>query len=80
MSDYWPARIILRRNFEKHIWQETELFSEYFHDKVALANQVLIDEEEMVDYLIKGISNVHLKNQAKMQRFPIKEALLDAFK
>jgi len=57
-----------------------ETFSEYFHDKVTLANQVPIEEEEIVDYLIEGMSDVHLRNQAKIQRFTTKETLLEAFK
>ncbi|XP_071650662.1 uncharacterized protein [Temnothorax longispinosus] len=79
MFDHRPARIILKRNFEKRVWQVAETFSEHFHDKVTLANQVPIEEEEIVDHLIEGISDVHLRNQAKIQRFPTKEALLGAF-
>lgn len=67
MFDHRPARITLRKNFEKRVWQTAELFSEYFHEKVTLANQVPIEEEEIVDYLIEGISDMQLRNQAKIQ-------------
>jgi len=56
-----------------------ELVSEYFHEKVTLANQVPVEEEEVVDYLIEGIPDVHLRNQAEVQRFSTKEELLEAF-
>ncbi|XP_011708364.1 PREDICTED: uncharacterized protein LOC105463045 [Wasmannia auropunctata] len=79
MFDHRPAKITLRRNFEKRVWQATELFSEYFHDKVTLANQVPVEEEEIVDYLIEGISDAYLRNQAKIQQFSTKEELLAAF-
>jgi len=79
MFDHRPARITLRKNFEKRVWQATELFSEYFHKKVTLANQVPVEEEEVIDYLIEGIPDVHLKNQAKVQKFSTKEELLEAF-
>jgi len=55
MFDHQPARITLRKNFERRVWQATELFSEYFHEKVTLANQVPVEEEEVIDYLIEGI-------------------------
>jgi len=79
MFDHRPAKITLRKNFERRVWQATELFSEYFHKKVTLANRVPVDEDEAIDYLIEGIPDMHLRNQAKVQRFSTKEELLEAF-
>lgn len=46
--------------------------------KIILANKVPIDEEEIVDYMIEGISVKTIKHQAMMQQFLNKEAMLKA--
>lgn len=57
-----------------------ELFFDYFHDKVVLANRVSIDEEELLEYIIDGIPDTRLRDQARMQCFRTKSNLLEAFK
>jgi len=59
----------LRKKFEAREWKPSESFADYFHDKIVLAKDVLVDEEEMVDYLIDGIPNDHLQNLVRMKEF-----------
>ena len=80
MFDDRPKKLNLRREFESRTWQRRESFTEYFHDKVILANRVPVDEEELTDYLIDGIPNESLQNQARMMRFADKKQLLEAFR
>lgn len=69
----------LRKKFEAREWKTSENFADYFHDKIILAKDVPIDEEEMVDYLIDGIPNDHLQDLARMKEFSTKEEMLRAF-
>ncbi|XP_051165650.1 protein lin-28 homolog A-like [Leptopilina boulardi] len=64
-----PNKTLLRKRFEERIWKREESFSEYVHDKIILANKVPIDEEERVDYIIEGIPDVSLRDQARIHRF-----------
>lgn len=79
MFDHRPAKMELRRRFEKRIWRNEESFSDYYYDKVILASRVPVDEDELVDLIIDGIPETPLRNQARMHRFEGKEDLLKAF-
>lgn len=48
MFDLRPNKLALRKSFEGRIWQSKESFSDYFHDKVILANKVSVDDDEIV--------------------------------
>ena len=81
MFDDRPKKLNLRKEFEARIWQKNESFADYYHDKIILGNRVPVEEEEeMIDYLIDGISDDALQNQARMMRFGAKSDLLEAFK
>ncbi|XP_036141752.1 uncharacterized protein LOC105830451 [Monomorium pharaonis] len=80
MFDYRPARIKLRRKFEKRRWRSDESFSEYYYNKVILASRLSVDDDELIDCIIDGIPEIPLRNQARMHRFETKENLLRAFK
>lgn len=79
MFDHRTSKLTLRKEFEDRKWKNTESFGEYYHEKIILANNTSVDEEELVDYLIDGIPNDHLRNQARMQRFVNKRSLFEAF-
>lgn len=79
LFDYRPTTFELRRRFERREWKSDEPFSTYFYDKIILAERVPVKEDELVDYLIDGIPDKFLQNQAHMQRFEKKEILLRAF-
>lgn len=80
MFDQRPGKLELRRKFEKRTWQINETFSDYCHEKVILGNQVPIAEDEVVDYVIEGIPDENLQNQARMHSFGSVHSLLDGFK
>jgi hypothetical protein len=72
-------KLARRRKFEGRVWKRGKPFSEYFHEKTILANHVPIDAEEVVDYLIEGIPDASLRDQARIQRFDTPISLLSAF-
>ncbi|XP_049310646.1 uncharacterized protein LOC125778139 [Bactrocera dorsalis] len=72
-------KVVLRRKFETRKWKSGERFIEYFNDKVVLANQLQLGEEELVEYIIDGIPDYRLRNQAYMQCYTTKAQLLQAF-
>lgn len=80
MFDHRVDKLAARREFEKRTWQKTERFCDYFHDKITLANQILIDPEELIDLVIDGVPDARLRDQARMQRLETVEDLLETFK
>lgn len=52
MFDHRPAKMELRRRFEKRSWCNDESFSDYYYDKVILANRVPVEEDELIDFII----------------------------
>lgn len=79
MYDHRPTRVVLRKKFEAREWKTSESFADYFHDKIVLAKNVPIEEEELVDYLIDGIPNENLQDMARVKEFATKEDLLRVF-
>ncbi|CAL1671930.1 unnamed protein product [Lasius platythorax] len=43
MFDHRPAKIELRRKFEKRSWRNDESFNDYYYDKVIFASKLSID-------------------------------------
>lgn len=62
------TKLELRRNFEQRKWHYEENFADYFNDKLMLASKLSMDEEELVEYIIDGISNLQIRTQAFMQQ------------
>ncbi|XP_011859315.1 PREDICTED: uncharacterized protein LOC105556813 [Vollenhovia emeryi] len=79
MYDHCPLRVTLRKKFEAREWKQSESFADYFHDKVTLAKDVPIEEEDLVDYLVDGIPNDYLQDLARMKEFQKKEEMLRVF-
>ncbi|CAK9832603.1 Gag-Pol polyprotein [Anthophora retusa] len=79
MFDHRPTKLALRRKFENRVWISGEPFVDYFHDKVILGNRVPIASDELVDYVIDGISDSQLRNQARIMRIRIPADLLESF-
>ena len=76
---YKPNRLALRREFEKRVWQQSETFPDYYHNKITLSNRFTLDSRELADLIIKGIPDSRLRDQAKMNRFQTADDILDAF-
>jgi len=58
--------------------KSSETFHQYVYEKVILANQILIPEDELVEYLINGIPEASLRD-SHVGRNTMKESLLMAF-
>lgn len=78
--DYRANKVDLCKQFEARIWQSIESFLDYYHDKIIKANRVPIVEEEILDFIIDGIPDYQLKNQARMQNFLLISELVQIFK
>ncbi|XP_073831188.1 uncharacterized protein [Musca autumnalis] len=57
-----------RRKFEQRKWEPNENFTDYFNAKMMLAGKLQMDEEELLEYIIDGITNVQIKTQVSMQQ------------
>lgn len=59
MYDYRPTKVKLRKKSEERVWKSSKTFYQYVYEKIILANQVPIPEDEIeneiVEYLIHGI-------------------------
>lgn len=71
-------RIEARRRFEERMWKRDEAFRDYFHQKITLGNQVPVKDDEVLHYVIEGIPDETLRNQARIQRFETIDKLLEA--
>lgn len=79
MFHHRPSKILIRRQFEQRTWKRDETFNSYLHDKMILANRIPIDTEETFEYVIEGIPDPLLRDQARVQRLNSQESLLEAF-
>lgn len=79
MFDHRPSKLALRKEFEQRIWRVGEAFSEYYHDKVILANRIPIEMDEIIDYVIDGVPDTRLRDQARLQRFKEASEMIEAF-
>uniref|UniRef100_A0A1I8NKU0 CCHC-type domain-containing protein n=1 Tax=Musca domestica TaxID=7370 RepID=A0A1I8NKU0_MUSDO len=57
-----------RRKFEQRKWQQNENFTDYYNGKMLLANKLEMDDEELLEYIIDGITNLQIKTQVSMQQ------------
>lgn len=73
------SKLVLRKEFEGRVWKYGESFSEYLHDKIILANKVPVAEDEVVDYIVEGIPDPMLRDQARIQKLKTTESLREAF-
>jgi len=55
-------RITARKRFEERIWCKEEIFSDYLHDKMILANHVPVGNSELIDYIIERMSDPLLRD------------------
>lgn len=79
MFDHRESKLKHRKQFEQQVSKADKSFSTYYHEKVILANRIPIDDKEIIEYLIDGISSTQLRNQARLLRFDSRAELLAAF-
>ena len=58
---YSPSKFIVKKKFEDR--QIGETFSNYYFDKLVLANKVPIDESELLEYLIDPTKVCKIKQE-----------------
>ena len=58
------SKLQLRRCFESRVGARDESYGEYAHEKTILANRMDLEDAEWVEYLIEGIPDENLRNQA----------------
>lgn len=73
------SKVAIRKKFEERMWRKNETCHEYFHEKIIMGNRVPIDDSEILEYVIEGIPDEVLQNQARIQRFTTTDGLLEAF-
>lgn len=79
MFDHRPNKLVRKKEFEGRIWRRGETFGAYMHDKIILANRVPVEEDDLIDYIVDGISDLNLQDQARIQGFTTTTSLLRAF-
>jgi hypothetical protein len=70
---------VLHERFRKREWRKDETFSDYMHQKIILANRVPIAERQLLGYIIDGIPNLILRNEARISGVSTKEELRARF-
>jgi len=79
MFDHKLGKLIQKRKFEERKWKAGETYRGYHHDKIILGNQLSLGEDELVEYVIDGIPDARLRDQARMHRFSSLNTLFEAF-
>lgn len=79
MFRHHESKLYLRKRFENRVWKKEETFQEYTHDKIIMGNRVPIERDELLEYVIDGIPDTALRDQARIQRFASVDGLLKAF-
>ncbi|XP_041630409.1 MATH and LRR domain-containing protein PFE0570w-like [Drosophila kikkawai] len=73
------SKLITRKKLQLCTWKRGKRFDEYFQEMVSLGNEIDLDEDELIEYMIAGIPDVNLRNMAKLQNFSTKTEILEAF-
>lgn len=79
MFRYRESKLYVRRQFENRTWKKDETFQEYLHDKTIMGNKVLVEKDELLEYLIEGTPDVTMRDQARIQGFASVDSFLKAF-
>jgi len=56
------SKLVTRKKFEERVWKRDETFHEYYYEKVIMGNRVPVNNDEMLEYVIDGISDKTLRN------------------
>ncbi|XP_036344068.1 uncharacterized protein LOC118753302 [Rhagoletis pomonella] len=73
------SKLLLRHKFEARMWRAGEGFAQYYNEKILLSNSLHYEDDELLGYLIEGITDEQLRNQAYLQCYASKSQLLQAF-
>ena len=72
-------KVELRDRFQKRKWGVDENFRNYVHEKTILGNLVPVEQSELLDYIIEGIPDQWLRDNAKIKCFTSVDALVKAY-
>jgi hypothetical protein len=75
MFDQQSDRMVLHEKFRKRKWEKDETFNDYMHQKIILGNHVPVAEEQLVRYIIDGIPDRGMRNEARISSATTKKAL-----
>lgn len=70
----------LRTELARRTWSGKEPFEEYCQLKRLLARKLDLPEKELVEYLVEGIEDQTLRNQARIQNFGTVNEVIQAFR
>lgn len=70
----------LRTQLAKRTWSGRENFEEYYQSKRIFAQKLNLPEEEFVQYLVEGIEDQTLRNQARIRNFKNVNDVIQAFR
>lgn len=70
----------LYRQLESRKWYFGESFGEYCSEKQILASPLQLNESTLIDYLIEGIPDMQLRNQARIRNFSRVADMRNAFR
>ncbi|KAK9688486.1 RNase H-like domain found in reverse transcriptase [Popillia japonica] len=62
-------KLTMVRTFESRKWGRNEKFQIYFQEKIMLGNKINLTDEDLIPYIIDGITNHTLRTQATMKEF-----------
>lgn len=78
--DLHPGKLSLKKEFESRVWKADEQFCDYYHEKDdSRFSRVVPIEDEFLDYLVEGVTDMRLQNQARIMNFRSKIKLLKVF-
>lgn len=70
----------LWKTLDRIKWNDHQPFNEYCLFKKLVAQKLEISESELVEYVVEGIVDDVLRNQAQMQNFKTMEDVVQAFR
>ncbi|EDX05744.1 GD24325 [Drosophila simulans] len=73
-------KLSMRQKLQNCVWIKGEEFSKYYNEKRQLADNLALAKDEFLEYVIDGIHDVNLRNQAKSRSFNTGLELLEAFR
>ncbi|KAH0944610.1 hypothetical protein HN011_001355, partial [Eciton burchellii] len=79
MFDRRLGNKVLHERFREREWRKDETFSDNVHQKIILANRVPIAKGQLLDYIIHGIPNPILRNEARISGVSTAEELRARF-
>lgn len=56
------------------MWKKSESFHDYVHEKVIIANRIAVNDDEILSYIVDGISDMNLRDLARIQDFTRRDA------